>query len=1037
MEFKIVFAVNAVGRNVGRFLFPLGEIHEDLGYKYPQVGIARRWNLRLLCIPNWIIMHLSELKTGESAIIIKVLGHGGFRRRILEMGFVRGQKVTSILNAPLKDPIKYRIMEYEVSLRRSEAQMIEIEPYTIPSTLPNSSSIKENGTNGVDLQEESSRIEEIVSKRSKEINVALVGNPNSGKTSLFNALSGEHEHVGNYSGVTVDAKIGHFTYGGYKFNITDLPGTYALTAYSPEEIYVRKYLIEHAPDVILNSVVSSNLERNLYLTTELIDINQKSVVALNMYDELERSGAELDYTSLGKLVGIPMVPVVAKEHKGLDVLIQAIIDVYEGGAAEKQPVNKLSGKRVDTASIVRHIHIKYSPAIEREIASISKEIKAAEDVFPNIFPTRYWTVKLLEGDKEVERLLQQTPYYEKFSAMRSAAVERIRKQLDEDVESAVTDEKYGFISGALRETYTPGSDELKKNTALIDSVVTNKLFGFPLFLLLMWIMFNATFTLGAYPQEWIESLVAFISNAVNGAMSDGVLKDLIVNGIIGGVGGVIVFLPNILILYLFISMMEDSGYMARAAFIMDKLMHKMGLHGKSFIPLIMGFGCNVPAIMSARTIESPSSKIITILITPFMSCSARLPVFILFAGIFFPEHSGSVLMLLYLFGILIAILTAKMLRKFLFREDDTPFVMELPPYRIPTLNATLQHMWEKCAQYLRKIGSVILFASVIIWFLGYYPRPENSIGTSQSQNSTVSSITTESIPFQTAPDAVAKEVADVDTTTLEVADVNTTTLKVANVDTTTLKVANVDATTLEVADVDATTLEVADGAVYNGSYLECVGKFCEPVLEPLGLNWKAGVALISGASAKEIIVSTLGVLYADGGQISSHDEAVYAKASSEINGHDVTASAKASNEINDHDITASAKASSEINGHDVTASAKANNEINGHDVTAYAKASGEINGHDVTAYAKASDDVNSHDEDALLKKQLIRSGDFTTASAIAFMVFALLYFPCLATLAAIANETGSWKWALFSFIYSCTLAWVLAFIAYNIWNLFA
>lgn len=859
-------------------------------------------------------MHLSELKTGESAIIIKVLGHGGFRRRILEMGFVRGQKVTALLNAPLKDPIKYQIMEYEVSLRRSEAQMIEIEPYTVYSTIPDSSTIKENGSNGVDLQEESSRIEEIVSKRSKEINVALVGNPNSGKTSLFNALSGEHEHVGNYSGVTVDAKIGHFTYGGYKFNITDLPGTYALTAYSPEEIYVRKYLIEHAPDVILNSVVSSNLERNLYLTTELIDINQKSVVALNMYDELERSGAQLDYTALGKLVGIPMVPVVAKERKGLDDLLDAIIDVYESSVNGKNLSGYKKSKKIDVASIVRHIHIKYSPAIEREIAAISKEIKAAEDVFPNIFPPRYWTIKLLEGDKEVEKYLKHTPYYEKLWGMRDAAVERIRKQLDEDVESAVTDEKYGFISGALRETYTPGSKEQNRNTEIIDSLVTSKVFGFPIFLLLMWIMFNATFTLGAYPQEWIESLVAFISNTVSETMSEGTLKDLIVNGIIGGVGGVIVFLPNILILYLFISMMEDSGYMARAAFIMDKVMHKMGLHGKSFIPLIMGFGCNVPAIMSARTIESPSSRIITILITPFMSCSARLPVFILFAGIFFPGNSGSVLMLLYLFGILLAILTAKMLRKFMFREDETPFVMELPPYRIPTLNATIQHMWEKCAQYLKKIGSVILFASIIIWFLGYYPRPEN-ISTPQSQN------ITSSIPTD-----------------------------------------------------------------YNGSYLERVGKFCEPVLEPLGLNWKAGVALISGAAAKEIIVSTFGVLYADSGDAASTDAQMQ---QSKVTSSD--AQMQQSNATSEQD-------EEELN------SVRTNSE---------------------------------QDEEALLKKQLIRSGDFTTASAVAFMIFALLYFPCIATLAAIAGETGSWKWAMFSFINSCTFAWVLAWVAYNIWNLFA
>ena len=881
-------------------------------------------------------MHLSELKTGESAVIIKVLGHGGFRRRILEMGFVRGQKVTAILNAPLKDPIKYKIMEYEVSLRRSEARMIEIEPY--------SKDIR-NLDSGVQAKGEytqesmaSNSIDERISDRCKEINVALVGNPNSGKTSLFNALSGGHEHVGNYSGVTVDAKMGHFKYRGYKFNITDLPGTYALTAYSPEEIYVRKYLIETAPDIILNSVVASNLERNLYLTTELIDINQKTVVALNMYDELRKSGAGLDYIALGKLVGIPMVPVVAKEREGLDDLLDTLIDVYENENSRKS--------NSDVSSIVRHIHIKYSPAIEKEISLISKEIKSGNDVFPNIFPPRYWTIKLLEGDREVEKQLALTPYYNKLIEMRNAAVERIRKQLDEDVESAITDEKYGFISGALKETYTPGSNEQNKNTAIIDSIVTNKVFGFPIFLLLMWIMFNATFSLGAYPQEWIESFVTLISGVVSSLMSEGPLKDLVVNGIIGGVGSVIVFLPNILILYLFISLMEDSGYMARAAFIMDKLMHKIGLHGKSFIPLIMGFGCNVPAIMSARTIESKSSRIITILINPFMSCSARLPVYILLAGIFFPENSGSVLMLLYLLGIAVAIITAKILRRFMFKEDETPFVMELPPYRIPTMNATLLHMWEKCAQYLKKIGSVILFASIIIWFLGYYPRPANNTQIKGNVANTAAAKSDKVLSDIAAVQAAAS--AKISGTAVVGA---TDTAKDA--ETTNSVDAVQAAASAEISGTAVVGATTATEKQFSGSYLEQIGKFCEPVIKPLGLNWKAGVALISGAAAKEIIVSTLGVMYADNG----------------------------TNKTNDESVTPS-------------------------------------------------------DEETMLKTQLLKSGDFTAASAISFMIFALLYFPCIATLAAIASETGNRKWAAFSFLYSCTTAWVVSFIIYNICRLF-
>lgn len=900
-------------------------------------------------------MHLSELKTGESGIIIKVLGHGGFRRRILEMGFVRGQKVTAILNAPLKDPIKYKVMDYDVSLRRNEASMIEI----IPNTGKNTAFLDESGQS---WEIESATIEEIASNKYKEINIALVGNPNSGKTSLFNALSGGHEHVGNYSGVTVDAKIGHFKYGGYKFNITDLPGTYALTAYSPEEVYVRRYLIEHTPDIILNSVVASNLERNLYLTTELIDINQKTVVALNMFDELKKSGAKLEYRDLSKLLGIPMLPVVARDREGLSELLDTIIDVYENGnrcvftmprpnLSDKTRQNKPSapvsaiaegsdptqsgdfpGSNIpghtercttDVANIIRHIHIKYSPVIEKELAIISKEIKTDDEGLPKIFPPRYWAIKLLEEDREVEAILRRSPHYTEWIAMRNAATERIQKQLGEDVETAVTNEKYGFISGALKETYTPGTKEQNKNTTLIDTIVTHKVFSFPIFLLLMWITFNATFSLGAYPQEWIEKLVSFIGETVGNAMQDGALKDLIVNGIIGGVGSVIVFLPNILILYLFISLMEDSGYMARAAFIMDRLMHKIGLHGKSFIPLIMGFGCNVPAIMSARTIESKSSRIITILINPFMSCSARIPVYILLAGIFFPAHSGSVLMLLYVLGIAVAVITAKLLRKFLFKEDDTPFVMELPPYRIPTLNATLTHMWEKCAQYLKKIGSIILLASIIIWFLSYYPRTNPSV-----------------------------------------------------------------VTLVQTALQPASSQEMVS-STHTDSYLERVGKFCEPVIKPLGLNWKAGVALISGAAAKEIIVSTLGVLYSE----------------------------PASAQISPSQGISNARSVETPKGVETVEEGKMPKEVKAE------------NNREIASLEPAG-------ESTVLPALLLKSGDFTPYSAISFMVFVLLYFPCIATLSAISHETGSWKWALFSLVYSCITAWIVSFIIYNICKIF-
>ncbi len=770
-------------------------------------------------------MKLSELKNGQSAIIMKVNGYGGFRKRIMEMGFVRGKKVTPVLNAPLNDPVKYDIMGYEVSLRKSEASMIEV--FTGNEGYGGNSAGNTGTTEDNDIEREYDR-------KGPDISIALVGNPNCGKTSLFNHLSGGHEHVGNYSGVTVESKNGTFKYKGYRFTVTDLPGTYALSAYTPEELYVRKHIVERDPDVIVNVVAASNIERNLYLTTELIDISHSMVMALNMYDELEASGARLDYEQLGKMLGVPAVPVVARNGKGLEDLLDTIIDVYEG-----------------KDSRVRHIHINHSAVIEQEIKNLSAEMKASEDL-PKYFPPRYWAIKLLEKDKEITKLLSRCKDSVKWEEDAAKASKNIERLLNDDVETALTDEKYGFISGALQETYVPAKQPAEKKSSSIDRIVTGRWLGFPIFLLLMWLMFWATFNIGAYPQAWIESGMAWLGNWLSGIMSDGMLKDLLVDGIIGGVGSVLVFLPQILILYMFISLMEDSGYMARAAFIMDKLMHKMGLHGKSFIPLIMGFGCNVPAIMATRTIESRSSRLITILINPFMSCSARLPVFIVLAGTFFPKHAGTALFLLYLLGAAIAVLTAKLLRKLVFGKDETPFVMELPPYRIPTAAATLRHMWDRSEQYLKKIGGVILIASIAVWFLSYFPRQD--------------------------------------------------------------------------AQSAATGQE-------HYSYLDRLGRGIEPVLRPLGLDWKAAVALVAGVPAKEVVASTLGVLY--------------------------------------------------------------NSEEEGGDN---------------------------------LSEKLLASGDFTLPSAVAFMIFILLYCPCIATVSAISNESGSWKWGAFSVIYNTAAAWIVAWL---------
>lgn len=775
-------------------------------------------------------MKLTDLRTGEEAVIIKIHGHGAFRKRCIEMGFVRGRVVKVELCAPLKDPVKYSIMGYEVSLRKSEASLIEVEPIT-------------SGENNTRDMESDGNISISSTRQSHTINIALLGNPNCGKTSLFNIASGAHEHVGNYSGVTVDAKAGHFNYKGYRFNIVDLPGTYSLTSYSPEELYVRNYLRVESPDVIVNVIDASNLERNLYLTTELIDMDRSMVIALNMYDELRNSGAKLDYKLLGKMIGVPMVPIVAKTGEGVNSLFDNIISVFEGRNED-----------------VRHIHVNLGKEKERLIRTLIDELKTTPDM-PLHFSPRYLAIKLLEGDPESAKLLNQTSKCDEIIRLRDKLLKEYMERCPgEDLVAGIAGEKYGFIDGALAETYVSGEDDTLSATHLIDKFVTSKTFGFPVFFLIMFLIFWATFSIGQYPMDWIEIGVSWLSSILNRYMPEGILKDLIADGIVGGVGGVIVFLPNILILYFCISFMEDSGYMARAAFIMDKLMHKIGLHGKSFIPLVMGFGCNVPAIMASRAIESRSSRIITILINPFMSCSARVPIYVLLIGTFFPNHPTIVFMSLYLLGIVVALSTAKLLRKFYFKLDETPFVMELPPYRVPTMKASLRHTWAKGEQYLKKMGGIILFASIMVWALNYFPQ-RNDSDTSQ-----------------------------------------------------------------------------------DDSYLEMAGKFLNPVMKPLGFEWKSTVAALAGVPAKEIVVSTLGVLY-------TNDDAV---------------------------------------------------------------------------------DELKLSERLTAPSQITGKPDFNTASALSFMIFILLYCPCIASVTAIVRETGSWKYGAFSIIYNTMVAWLVAFATYQI-----
>jgi ferrous iron transport protein B len=836
---------------------------------------------------------LSELKTGEKASIVKVMGHGGFRKRIVEMGFVKGKVVQAILNAPLNNPIKYSVMGYEVSLRRSEASLIEI---VSEEEARNLKSAEIDRTAFVDEEE----VRRMALKQRKLLCVALVGNPNCGKTTLFNFASGGHEHVGNYGGVTVDVKEGHFEFQGYTFTLVDLPGTYSLSAYSPEEKYVREYISDKMPDVIINVVDSTNLERNLYLTTQLIDMNVRTIVALNMYDEFERSGDKLDYKSLGKLLGIPFVPTVAKKKIGIDELFRTVIKLYEGSDIvnpegilissikddnllddyhHKIEIHHQHEKKNNSSDFVgvhkvhetaRHIHINHGIEIEKSITRLKLPI-AQNSSLRDAYSTRFLAIKLLEKDKEVDAIIQKLPNADEIINLRNEEIKRIRTELHEDAESAITDAKYGFIAGALKETLKDGKKKHKhKRTSRIDAIVTHKYWGYPIFLLFIFTMFQSTFTLGQYPKDWIGAGVNWLGNLIQNSMAEGSLRDLLVHGIIGGVGGVIVFLPNILILYFFISLMEDSGYMARAAFIMDKIMHKMGLHGKSFIPLIMGFGCNVPAILATRTIENRNSRMITILINPLMSCSARLPVYLLLAGAFFPSHAGLVLFGIYMTGIVLAVIIARLLKRFMFSKDETPFVMELPPYRVPTLKSMFSHTWEKGEQYLKKMGTIILIGSIIVWFLGYYPRPENHRNL-------------------TATEQMAQQ---------------------------------------------------------EKSYIGQIGHIIEPAISPLGFDWKIGVSLLSGVAAKEIVVSTLSVLYT--GESDSHVSSLSQRLQTEV-----------------------------------------------------------------------KPDGNP---------------SFTPVIALGMMLFVLIYFPCLATIVAIKNETNSWGWALFAAGYSLILAWLVAFGVFQIFG---
>lgn len=798
---------------------------------------------------------LQDLQQGESGVIVKIRGRGAFRKRITEMGFVAGQEVTVIKAAPLQDPVEYRIMGYNVSLRLSESRLIEV--ITLEEALNQQVLSGDAGLFKGTFTDEI--LKTSAKEKSKVIDVALVGNPNCGKTTLFNFASGSHEHVGNFGGVTVDSKSARLEQDGYTFNITDLPGTYSLTAYTPEELFVRDHLLTRVPDIVVNVVDSSNLERNLYLTTQLIDMDIRVVMALNMFDELEKAGDRLDYHSLGKLLGIPIVPTVSSKGTGIRELFERVIEVYEG----RDPV-------------VRHVHINYGQEIERSLEKIQDTIWSDKSLTDQ-FSSRYFAIKLLEKDPEILPLSSLSTEYKLIQSIAQKEISRIEAQNSEDSNTLITDAKYGFIAGALKETMVRNNEVNtgKSSTEKIDFWLTHKILGFPIFLVFLWIMFQSTFVLGEFPKHWIDLSVSGFSGLVGSVMPAGPLKDLLVDGIINGVGSIIIFLPNILILFFFISWMEDTGYMARAAFIMDKLMHKIGLHGQSFIPLIMGFGCNVPAIMVTRTLKDRNNRLVTMLINPFMSCSARLPVYLLITGAIFPRYAGTVIFGLYLTGIILAILVSILFKKTLFKSKEAPFVMELPPYRMPTFRVIIRHMWEKGEHYLKKMGGVILIAVILIWALEYFPR--GAAGISPEKR-------------------------------------------------------------------------------LENSYIGKFGRAIEPVIHPLGFDWRMGISLITGTAAKEVVVSTMGVLY---GTSQSHEK-------------------------------------------------------------------------DKKANLQTILQNEKYNEGTRVGQKV-----FTPLAGISFLLFILIYMPCVAVIATVKKESGNWKWALFLISYTTALAWLLSFAVFQIGSMFS
>ncbi len=727
----------------------------------------------------------------------------------------------------------------------------------------------------------------------KRIVAAIGGNPNSGKTTVFNELTGSRQKVGNWGGVTVEKKEGIVEYGGYTITFVDLPGTYSMTAYSLEEIIARNFIMDDKPDVVIDIIDAGNLERNLYLAVQLIEMGGKFIFVLNMADMAEKQGLVIDSEKLATLLGGPVVFTVGNRGKGIRQLLDEVIRVHEG-----------------TERKTRHLHVAYGNELEEEIQKVQKKVWRDKDLSSH-FSTRWLSVKLLEDDQDVKKKLKERSQH--FTAV-SKQVDISRKHLkmvySDEPENLIVDQRYGFISGLLQECLLMKRLERVDTSQRIDKVLTNRLIGIPILVFFIWLMFQVTYKVGAYPMGWIESAINFFCQGVSQVLPNSLFKSLLIDGIIGGVGGVAIFLPNILLLFFMISIFEDTGYMARAAFVMDRVMHLIGLHGKSFISMIMGFGCNVPAIMATRTLENKKDRLLTILINPLMSCSARLPVYVLVAGAFFGANAGNVIFSLYGLGVVLAILIGRLFRKTIFRGESEPFVMELPPYRIPTLKSVVIHMWERAFIFLKKMGTVILVGSIIIWFLSTFPlKKEYSVDYGRAVERVEERFDGEIRKLERSSENYADERARLSEEKLEA---------------------------LGEIERKKSREEVSQ------SFIGIIGHVIEPFFKPLGFSWREGVALITGFVAKEVVVSTLGVLYNAGREQE-----------------------------------------------------------------------GEL---------------------SLILRD--RSG-LTPITAYAFLVFVLIYTPCLATLAAIRQETGTMKWTLFSVFYEITLAWVLAFVVVRAGRLFA